>query len=183
VTLRPADRESVPGDLLEEYRIARRPADGPLRADAWYVWQVSTIVWRLIQPFALGLAALTILVALLAGLDPWYGSPIPAPAVSLVHGLIYAAAGCHATRRTRRIASAILAAASVGAFGFTAFVVGAAITMPGLITAPFSEPFILVIVSVMLSITLLVAIICGAIGGGIGRALPPPAPAPETSRS
>jgi hypothetical protein len=182
MTLRPADRESVPGDLLEEYRAARRPTYGALRADAWYVWQVTTILWQLIRPFALGLATLTILVAMLNGLAPWYGSPVPAPAISVVHALIYIAAGYHASRRTRLIASGILAAGSVSVIGFKAFIAAAVITMPRLIGAAFTEPFILVIFSVMLSIALLVAVVCGAVGGAIGRAVSP-ASAPEAKSS
>lgn len=34
--LTPTDRESISGDLLEEYRVAKHPALGTLRANAWY---------------------------------------------------------------------------------------------------------------------------------------------------
>ncbi len=40
------DRETVSGDLLEEYRDTVRPARGRLRADAWYVAQVCGFAWR-----------------------------------------------------------------------------------------------------------------------------------------
>jgi hypothetical protein len=46
MVLRRADRESVSGDLLEEYRAAIVPARGECAGDAWYVRQVSWYVWR-----------------------------------------------------------------------------------------------------------------------------------------
>jgi len=44
--LPPRDRDAVPGDLLEEYRLGRLPAHGKLRADVWFVGQVARHVWR-----------------------------------------------------------------------------------------------------------------------------------------
>jgi len=43
--LTPKDRESVSGDLLEEYRDTIVPARGPA-ADRWYVWQVGSFLLR-----------------------------------------------------------------------------------------------------------------------------------------
>ena len=43
--LKPGDRESVSGDLLEEYRETIVPALGPA-ADRWYVWQVGSFLFR-----------------------------------------------------------------------------------------------------------------------------------------
>jgi hypothetical protein len=44
--LAPHDRETVSGDLLEEYRESVYPARGRRRADAWYVRQVAGFAWR-----------------------------------------------------------------------------------------------------------------------------------------
>src|SRR5215208_189298 len=44
--LAPHDRESVSGDLLEEYRESIHPSRGKLRADAWYIAQLSGFFWR-----------------------------------------------------------------------------------------------------------------------------------------
>jgi hypothetical protein len=46
--LRSSDRESIPGDLLEEYREAILPRCGGLRADLWYVRQVASLAWHLV---------------------------------------------------------------------------------------------------------------------------------------
>jgi hypothetical protein len=59
--LRPGDRESISGDLLEEYREVRRPALGALRADAWYIKHVLSVMWRLLWPFAITMIALKVL--------------------------------------------------------------------------------------------------------------------------
>jgi hypothetical protein len=180
-TLRPADRESVPGDLLEEYRAGRRPRYGAFRADAWYVWQVATIVWRSIRPFALALAGLTIVSVPITELAPWPGSLLPAPGLSVVHAAIYVWAGVHCSRRTGLIASGIVGAASVSAIAFAVLVAGAVVSLPGLVRAPFLAPFVLVIVSVLLSLSFAFAIVCGAIGGAIGRAISQPSTAPVRS--
>jgi len=46
MSLKRVDRESVSGDLLEEYRASIVPARGERAADVWYVRQVVGFVWR-----------------------------------------------------------------------------------------------------------------------------------------
>ena len=41
--LRPCDQETIPGDLLEEYREERLPLLGHARADYWYIRQIFII--------------------------------------------------------------------------------------------------------------------------------------------
>jgi hypothetical protein len=53
------DRESVTGDLLEEYRESIVPAMGA-RADRWYIRQVSWYVLRAVMPWALVIAVICI---------------------------------------------------------------------------------------------------------------------------
>jgi hypothetical protein len=55
--LKPADVDSVSGDLLEVYRDTMHPARGPLGADAWYVRQVLGFVLRRAGVWATLLAA------------------------------------------------------------------------------------------------------------------------------
>jgi hypothetical protein len=172
--LRPSDRESVSGDLLEEYRAARRPALGALRANAWYMKHVVSVLWRLVWPCSLTLAGLT----LLALLSPQrlylgYGSLLPAPGLSLVHALIYLWAGCHGSRRTRLIRTGMLTAGVTSVTGIAAFFAAAAATIPGLITAPFSDPFVLVILSTYVLLALGYGVLLGAVGGAIGRWIAP----------
>jgi hypothetical protein len=46
VALKRADRDSVSGDLLEEYRDEIAPARGKPAADRWYLTQVAGFLWR-----------------------------------------------------------------------------------------------------------------------------------------
>ena len=57
LSLKRSDRESVSGDLLEEYRAAIVPSRGAVAADAWYVRQVAGFVWRATRRWALIFAA------------------------------------------------------------------------------------------------------------------------------
>ncbi len=45
--LKPEDRESVSGDLLEEYRESIRSSRGETAADVWYLAQVAGFLWRI----------------------------------------------------------------------------------------------------------------------------------------
>lgn len=58
--LKPADRETVSGDLLEEYRDAKVPALGRRRGDVWYVRRVLGYFWRVAWPYVLWLSAIYI---------------------------------------------------------------------------------------------------------------------------
>jgi hypothetical protein len=56
LVLKPADRETVSGDLLEEYRDTKRPELGRTRADAWYIRHVLGYFWRSVWPCVVLLA-------------------------------------------------------------------------------------------------------------------------------
>jgi hypothetical protein len=51
--LAPDDRDSVSGDLLEEYRESVVPMRGSHKADVWYLRQVAGFVWRATRLWAL----------------------------------------------------------------------------------------------------------------------------------
>jgi hypothetical protein len=192
--LRPADRESISGDLLEEYRETRRPALGALGADVWYVKHAASMLWYLIRPYALALVGPSLVLALtvfrpghhavhqsrdtpallswiIGGL--WYGSIAPTPGVSLLDAFIYLAIGCHGFHRTRLIKTAALAAAATSFFGMIVLFAAAATITPGLVGAIFVNPLLLVIVSVYLLIPVGYAALLGALAGSIERWLQP----------
>jgi hypothetical protein len=171
--LRPSDRESISGDLLEEYRAAKRPVLGKVRSNAWYIKQVLSMLLRLVCPCALVVAALTVVLLTLQGINVGYGSLLPAPGLSLAHVLVYLWAGYHGSRRTRLIKTGMLTAGVTGALGVTAFFGTVAATRPGLIVAPFSTPFIFVILSIYLLLGLSYGMFWGGLGGVIGKFLPP----------
>ena len=192
--LRPADRESISGDLLEEYRAARRPSLGAVRANTWYLKHVCSVLWQLIRPCAVVLVGTNLLrvflgisaewfaaaprptmVALLArGL--FYGSLVQAPGVSLSDAVIYLWAGYRGFQRTRLIKTGMLTAGGTGFIGFTILFTAIAIRTPGLLLAPFSNPFIFVILATLTLIALGYGALMGALGAIVGRWTAPDAP-------
>ena len=164
-SLRPADRESTSGDLLEEYRAVRHPALGGLRADAWYVKHVLSVVWRLIWPCVVAVAAL----ALLPLAVQLSFSPVPAPAISLFHCVIYLWAGYQGSHRSCLIKTGIMTAAITSFFAVAFTLTFAAIQAPGLLLAPFSKPFIFVILSTLVLMALGCGVVMGTIGAVLGR--------------
>jgi hypothetical protein len=197
--LRPSDRESISGDLLEEYRAAKRPSLGAFRANVWYVRHVLSMLWHLIQPCALALVGTNVLRVLLGvigrgvlGNNPpetgplalianglWDGSLVQAPGVSFVDALIYLWAGYHGSRRTRLIRTGMLAAGATSFVAFSVLFTAIAITTPDLwhlLIAPFSNPFIFVILATLLLIALGYGVLVGAMGAIVGRWTGPEAP-------
>jgi hypothetical protein len=193
--VRPSDRESISGDLLEEYRAARRPTLGALRGNIWYIKHVLSVLSRLIQPYALALIGPCILLALtvfrpghhavhhspetppmflslmVKGL--WYGSIVPCPGTSLLDALIYFCAGYHGFQRTRLIKAGLLSAAATSIVGTTVLFAAAAMITPGLVLDVVVNPLLLLIFSVYLLIPLGYAALLGALSGIVGRWLPP----------
>lgn len=193
--LRPVDRESISGDLLEEYRAAKRPSRGAVRANIWYVRHVLSILWHLIRPCAFLLIGINVLRVVLGvsgewfattpGPRPlfalmarglWYGSLVQAPGVSLADALIYVWAGYHGFQRTRLMKTGMLAAAGTSFVGFTILFTAIAIGTPGLLLAPFSKPFIFVILATLVLIALGYGALVGAVGAVVGRWTAPDTP-------
>jgi hypothetical protein len=141
--LRSSDRETIPGDLAEEYQETILPARGAWRADLWYLRQVASLAWHLVARSgtraaqdtrygaALGLTlALTVFVinvvmpllpAPPAALQRWLDA-LPYAAGWIGIGLLWGLAGFLAYRRK----AALGAAARAGAI---AALVSMAITM------------------------------------------------------
>ena len=163
--------ESIARDLFEEYREARRPSQGRLRADAWYIKHVLSVFWRVTWPCIVAVVALRVFWFPLP--SGWNPSLVQAPGVSLLDALIFLWAGYYGSHRTGRLSTGIVTAVATSFLGITMFFVYAAITTPGLLVAPFEKPFMFVIVSILLSIALGFGLILGTVGGAAGRWLPP----------
>jgi hypothetical protein len=138
--LRPSDRESISGDLLEEYREVRRPALGVLRADLWYVKQVLSVSWRLVWPCVLTMTAVT--VVSLAIKLPWRYSLVQAPGLSMLDAAVCVWAGCYTSRRTGLLRTGMLSAGLLGLLPPGIFLGVAAAREPALLLVPFAKPFI-----------------------------------------
>ena len=172
--LRHSDRESISGDLLEEYRAVRHPVLGAFWATAWYVQQSLSVLWRLMWPGLLALTGLTLLSLKVKALG--YPSLVPAPLVSLEDALVYLWVGYYASRRTGLIRTGAIVAGATSFIGFTFLFTSVAIMNPGLLAAPFDKPFIFVILSVMTLLALGVGVVAGTLGSVIGKWLAPVSP-------
>ena len=131
--LKPSDSESVPGDLLEEYRDVRRPSLGRLRADAWYVEQMFSVLWRVAWPCLVAIIAVRILSFPLP--REWNPGLAPAPGLSLLDALVFVWAGYYGSQRTGRFSTGIVTSAVTSLLGFTMFLIAAAATRPSLLLA------------------------------------------------
>jgi len=172
MVLRPVDRESIPGDLLEEYRETRRPSLGSFRTNVWYLKSVLSFWVRLLWPWTITIVALRILSFPLPG--GWNPSLVEAPGVSALDAIIFLSAGYYGSQRTGRLATGVLIAGVTSVIGFTIVFIYAALMNRRLLMAPFEQPFIFVIIAVLLSIALGFAIVVGAAGAVVGRRHSPP---------
>jgi len=110
--------ETVSGDLLEEYRAARIPSVGPLRADFWYWRQVGGFwlraYWRFIVPVVLLLVVHDIFNTFRAPSGASYLDGLPglalAPMSPLVGVGVFLLAGAYGSWRTQRWEGGLVAA-------------------------------------------------------------------------
>jgi hypothetical protein len=187
--LRPTDRESTTGDLLEEYRVAREPALGRLRADVWYGRQVLGFLWRAIWPGVLVLAAFNVFLALTAfrpghhaphpPTPPtlvtvvfrivWYGSVVGTPGVSMLDAALYVVVAYRAAVRIRLVITGILVAAATSIVGMIVLFLAAAAITPGLAVALVLQPLLVLILSVYVLVPLIYSSLFGLVGGCCGR--------------
>jgi hypothetical protein len=174
--VRHRDADTIAGDLLEEYRLLKRPALGRGRADIWYIGQVAGMVGRLVWPFVLALivarsALAATMLFPLAG--RWNPSLVPAPNVSLLDALLFLAAGYYGARRTGRIATGIVNAAALGLIDFTLFAAFVTFLFPAVFDAIRQQPFIVLIGCTFLAIAMTFALVLGTLGAVAGRWLTP----------
>jgi hypothetical protein len=123
----PANQESVPGDLLEEYRETVQPTRGRWRADAWYVRQVNGFLWRASLPWGIlrGGAELARLLFDTVAPPVNYG---PRSAMTTWTALAtYVVLGAHAAYRSGHARSGGLVALGASAIGYVIWVVGATV--------------------------------------------------------
>ena len=119
--LKPRDRDTISGDLLEEYREVVLPAKGPLLARLWYLRQVASFVSPLTVGLALGVAAGTLNLvdtAIEPLADDTAGRMLLWLGVLL---FIWLFIGFRAARRTQRFRDALIAGVLVGAATMAVF--------------------------------------------------------------
>src|SRR5262245_47524104 len=107
--LKPQDRESVSGDLLEEYRVSVFPTRGRARADWWYVRQSIGFVWRAAGVWGVLLAASVIgRYTLDWWLSPTNDFSARSAASTAIAVALFACAGAWTAWRSRSIRAGVI---------------------------------------------------------------------------
>ena len=165
--LREHEIDPVTGDLLEEYRAAKRPALGKHGANVRYALQVLRVVGRVVWPGIVAVIGLRILSFPLS--QGWNPSIVPSPGTSLLDAVILVWAAYHGAKRTGRVITGVLTSMVTACVGFASFFVYAVVTQPSLVMAPLTTPFVIVILCVLLIIAMTFAVVAGATGAAAGR--------------
>jgi hypothetical protein len=173
LVLKPEDRESVPGDLLEEYREVIQPSCGSRAADLWYIRQVGGFLWRATWIWALFFSGAFIARTAFDWLVPTHDFHARSNMSTAVGVALLFSAGFAAAWRSRSVMAGPLAAVVTSQIAAIISVVGAA-TLLGICHDPqtrraiiasggleevFELPFLMAIPAVFL----------GTIGGVAGR--------------
>jgi hypothetical protein len=124
--LEPKHRDSVSGDLLEEYREVVQPARGSRGADLWYVRQVGGFLWRQTGIWSVLFSGAFIIRTAYDWLDPvddFHGRATLSTAIG--GGVLFAAAFV-AAWRARSISAGPLAAIATSQIAAILSVIGVA---------------------------------------------------------
>ena len=124
VVLARRDRETVSGDLLEEYRMHVVPARGRSAADGWYLRQVAGFVWRSQVGWAIALSAIFVGRTAIDWLVPTTDFYLRSAVTTYASMAVLMTAGAVAVWRSHAIVAGAIAGASVAiiaaAFDLTA---------------------------------------------------------------
>jgi hypothetical protein len=174
--LQPGARDSVSGDLLEEYRECVCPARGRWRADLWYLRQVAGFVWRTAWVWGVLLAAAVIardaLDWWLAPTQEFYARSIASTAIAVS---LFTWSGFVTAWRSRSVPAGALAGVATGAISaaivnLTSLVLLAVRHDPHTMTmirasGGLDEVFVLPL------IVIVPGTLCAAAGAAVGRML------------
>jgi hypothetical protein len=127
--LAPRDRDTVSGDLLEEYRMHVVPARGQRGADWWYLRQVAEFVCRSQLGWAIALSAIFIGRTVLDWLVPTTDFYLRATVTTYASSAVLISAGAAAAWRTHSVAAGAIAGASVGIIAAGFEMAGAAVML------------------------------------------------------
>jgi hypothetical protein len=124
ILLAPQDRQTVSGDLLEEYRERIVPARGRRRADLWYISQVAGFVWRDNRTCAGLLGGAFAARTALDWLVPTADFHVRSTVSTVLSAAILVCAGFLAARRSSSLRAGAVA-------GVASVLIGATISMTG----------------------------------------------------
>jgi hypothetical protein len=126
--LKPRDRESVSGDLLEEYRDTILPTRGS-GAPRWYVWQVASFLLRASWTWGALIAGALVFRYLLDTLAPPADYSLRAAVLSYTIILSSLLAGFAAAWRTRSILAGVLISTCAAKIGAVLSIAGTAVML------------------------------------------------------
>ncbi len=152
-------RDSVSGDLLEEYRERMLPSRGAAAADRWYVRQMFGYLWRATWLWAVMFAAAALLRDGLDRFDPPQSYYLRSLVTTYTAIALFASAGFFGARRTRSFVGGALAGCAMGLIAAVITVAGSAVMLviahdPGTLDAiarsgglgeAFILPFVIVV--------------------------------------
>ena len=113
--LPPEDRDSISGDLLEEYRESTRPALGSRRANVWYVRQVGWYLGRASLPWGGLIGAALVVRYVVDVVVPVSDYRMRSTVLSDAIVATYLLAAFKHSWRTRRFASGLIVAVAAAA--------------------------------------------------------------------
>jgi hypothetical protein len=126
--LKPHDRETVSGDLLEEYRDAIVPTRG-LAADVWYIRQVAWYLLRASWLWGTLIGSSLVIRYLLDTLAPPTDYKMRAAVLTWTLLGVCALAGFVTAWRTRSMRAGVLASSTAATIGALVSIVGAAMML------------------------------------------------------
>ena len=180
VVLKRGDRDSVSGDLLEQYRDNIEPSHGRARADRWYVRQVLGYVWRDAWVWAALFAAACIVRTALDWFDPPVDFSARSSASTSVGVGILFLAGAWAAWRSGSFMAGTVAGVATALLAAFVSIAGAALLLavwhdPETLAAirgsgGFGEVFTMPVVMVFPG--LLLGTMGGTVGAAMGRLRP-----------
>jgi hypothetical protein len=168
VILKRRDRESIAGDLLEEYREEILPSRGPVRGQAWYLAQILSLMNEVQQGILVGVLfagwALLLMMAVRILPPIVYGSivrhnPLDRGLVFAAMLVLFAGAGFVTQQQTGRIQAGISAGA-----------IGALITIGTILAsiAVFDGSGLRALAVEFLIVSVALGAFCGAVGALVG---------------
>ena len=107
-------RDSISGDLLEEYRELIVPSRGAAAADRWYVRQMLGYLWRATWPWAVVFAAAALFRDAVDRFDPPQSYYLRSLITTYTAIALFAGAGFFGARRTRSFVGGALSGFAVG---------------------------------------------------------------------
>jgi hypothetical protein len=122
-------RDSISGDLLEEYRERILPLRGAAAADRWYVRQMLGYLWRATWLWAVVFAAAALLRDALDRFDPPQSYYLRSLVTTYTSIGLFAGAGFFGARRTRSFIGGTLAGFAVGVIAAVITVTASAVML------------------------------------------------------